>query len=314
MKYSFLKIFLSLLAAGLALPAIAAQSALPAANEPVAKTLVTVEAQHGNQVPVVNRDDVMVFEGKNRDKVVDWSPATGDHAGLDFFILIDDSSSFSLGSELGDLRNFINAQAPTTRVGVAYMQNGRAQIMQKLTTDHAAAAKALRLPLGTADANASPYFSLSDLVKRWPKSDDRKEALMVSDGIDFYYGGFDLLDPYLSQAIEDSQRAGVRVFAIYTPGAGHFGHDYWRTYWGQLYLAEVADETGAESYYIGFTGPPVDFTPYLDNIEQRLSHQYWLSFVPQPEKKAGLRSIRLTTEVPNADLVAPAKVMVPATE
>lgn len=51
-------------------------------------------------------------------------------------------------------------------------------------------------------------------------------------------------------------RAGVTVSAIYTPGVGHFGHSYWQTYWGQIYLSQLADETGGEAYYIGFSGPP----------------------------------------------------------
>jgi hypothetical protein len=192
------------------------------------------------------------------------------------------------------------------------MQNGIARVEQDLTSDHALAAKALRLPMGIGGVNASPYFALSDLVKRWPASNGRREVVMVSSGVDRYYGGNDMLDPYLSAAIEDAQRAGVLVSAIYSPGAGHFGHDYWQTYWGQLYLAKLADETGGESYYIGFTGPPVAFAPFLDDLASRLSHQYLLGFLAKPEKKAGLRQVKVTTEVPNADLVAAKMVYVPA--
>lgn len=312
MKYSLVVAWL--LMAVIAFPSTFARAAqtAPPENASLVHMVVTVEARHGNNVPAVTRDDVMVFENRERDKVVDWTPATGDHAALEFFILIDDSSNFTLGTEISEIRKFIDAQPPTTKIGIAYMQNGMARIAQSLTEDHGKADKAIRLPLGAGGVNSSPYFALSDLVKHWPKSDARKEVLMISDGVDLYYGGFDLQDPYVSAAVEDSQRAGIHVFAIYTPGAGHFGHDYWRTYWGQLYLAEVADETGGESYYIGFNGPPVSFSPYVNDIEQRLAHQYLLSFIPQPEKKSGLRPVRVTTEAQNADLVAPAKIMVPA--
>jgi hypothetical protein len=135
---------------------------------------------------------------------------------------------------------------------------------------------------------------------------------MVSDGIDRYYGSADLLDPYLDAAIDDAQRAGIIVFAIYSPGAGHFGHSYWQNYWGQMYLARMAEETGGESYYIGFTGAPVDFTPYLDDMNRHLDHQYLLTFNPKPQKKSGWQRIKVTTEVSNAELVAPQKVYVPA--
>jgi len=48
------------------------------------------------------------------------------------------------------------------------MTNGIAQVVQNLTSDHALAAKALRLPVGTVGLMAARIFSLSDLVKRWP--------------------------------------------------------------------------------------------------------------------------------------------------
>jgi hypothetical protein len=276
--------------------------------------VVSVEARHASNTPNIGRDDVMVYEGHERDQVMDWVPAQGDHAGLDLFILLDDSSNISLGSQLEDIRQFILAQPASTQVGVAYMQNGIAKVVQNLTTDHAQAGKALRLPLGIRGINASPYFSLSDLAKKWPISSNRREIVMVSDGIDLYYGSNDLLDPYLSQAIDDLQKAGILVYAIYSPGVGHFGHSYWTSYWGQLYLARVAEETGGESYYIGMFGAPVSFVPYLDDVSHHLGNQYLLSFLPKPEKKAGFRSIRLMTEVPNAELVSADRVFVPANQ
>jgi hypothetical protein len=195
---------------------------------------------------------------------------------------------------------------------VAYMQNGIARVAQDLTTDHTLVDKALRLPLGEAGANGSPYFSISDLVKRWPAGASRREVLMVSDGIDRYYGAGDWEDPYLNAAIEDAQRAGILVSALYTPGVGHFGHSYFQTYWGQLYMAKLAEETGGESYYIGMNGPPVSFAPYLDDARSRLTHQYLLTFLAKPPKKAGLRPVKISTEVPHVDLVAASSVYVPA--
>jgi hypothetical protein len=274
--------------------------------------LVTAEARHGKNVPEINREDVMVYEGHDRDRVTDWVPAQGDHAGLELFILLDDGSGMDLGSQLESLRKFINAQPASTKIGLAYMQNGSAKVVQNPTNDHALTAKALRLPMGIGGINASPYFSLSDLVKRWPESSDRREILMASDGIDRYYGSGDLQDPYLDAAINDAQRAGIVVFDIYTPGAGHIGHSYWQNYWGQIYLSRLAEETGGESYYIGFTGGPVSYDPYIEDMGRHLDHQYWLTFLAKPPKKSGWQRIKVTTEVSNAELVAPQKVYVPA--
>jgi hypothetical protein len=273
--------------------------------------VVTVEARHGTTPPEITREDVMVHEGHDRDAVTDWVPAQGEHAALEFFVLIDDGASLNLGSQLDDLRQFINAQPPTTKIGVAYMQNGIAQVLADPTSDHAQAAKALRLPRGLLGADSSPYFSLQDLIKRWPASTARHEVFMVSDGVD-WFGGTMADDPYVDAAIADAQRAGVIVFDIYMPGQGHAAHSYWRYYWGQIYLSKVADETGGEAYYIGFSGAPVAFTPYLDTVAQRLNHQYFLGFLAKPEKKAGLRRVRLQTEVPNAELVSASQVYVPA--
>lgn len=291
---------------------LAAQTA--PTNGPIVHMLVSVEAHHGENVPTIQREDVMVYEGRDRDRVVDWVPAQGDHAGLDLVILLDDGSNISLGSKLEDIRQFIFAQPSTTSIAIAYMRDGMSQIVQSFTTDHQQAAKALRLPLGIAGVNGSPYFSLTDLIKRWPANNNRKEVLMVTDGIDRYYGTNDLQDPYVEESVADAQRARVLVFAIYSPGVGHFGHSYWSTYWGQLYLARVAEETGGESYYIGMTGAPVSFVPYLDDLTHRLGHQYFLSFMAKPQKRTELQKVKLSTEVPNAELVAAGKVLVPASQ
>ena len=291
---------------------ISAQQPAPSGTQ--VHLTVTVEPKHGTDVPEIHKNEVMVYEGKDRDRVADWIPAQGEHAALELFLLLDDSSSMNLGSQLDDIRKFIDAQPSTTLIGVAYMRNGTADVIQNLTSDHAAASKALRLPTGIGGANASPYFALSDLAKRWPASNARHSVLMVSDGIDRYYGTGNLDDPYVNAAVDDAIRANVVVSAIYEPGAGHFGHSYWQSYWGQLYLSQVADGTGGEAYYIGMTGAPVAFAPFLQDLSRRLEHQYLLSFIPKPEKKSGWHNVRLSTEVPNVDLISARRVYVNATE
>jgi hypothetical protein len=291
---------------------LAAAQESASATGPAANLVVTVEARHGSNIPDVTRDDVMVYEGRDRDRVTAWLPLQGDHAGLEFFIMLDDSSNVTLGSQLEDVHQFINAQPPTTKIGVAYMANGIAQVVQNLTSDHGLTAKALRLPFGNPGASASPYFSLGDLIKRWPASDERREVLMITDGIDRYWGsGPD--NAYVDTVIEQAQRAGVIVYSIYTPGVGHYGHSYWRTYWGQNYLSQLSDETGGESYYLIGPAPPVSFAPYMEDITRKLNHQYLLTFMAKPQKKAGMQRVKVHTEVPNAELVSADRVYVPAT-
>jgi hypothetical protein len=291
---------------------LAAAQESASATGPAVNLVLTVEARHGSNIPDVTRDDVMVYEGRDRDRVTGWLPLQGDHAGLEFFIMLDDSSNVTLGSQLEDVRQFINAQPPTTKIGVAYMANGIAQVVQNLTSDHGLTAKALRLPFGNPGASASPYFSLGDLIKRWPASDERREVLMITDGIDRYWGsGPD--NAYVDTVIEQAQRAGVIVYSIYTPGVGHYGHSYWRTYWGQNYLSQLSDETGGESYYLIGPAPPVSFAPYMEDITRKLNHQYLLTFMAKAQKKAGMQRVKIHTEVPNAELVSADRVYVPAT-
>jgi hypothetical protein len=273
--------------------------------------VVTVEARHGNTIPEITQADAMVYQNKERRPTTGWLPLRGDHAGLQLAVLIDDGANGSLGSQLDDLRQFILAQPASTAIGVAYMRDGTAMIVQNFTNDHQQAAKSVRLPIGEPGINASPYFSLMDLMKRWPQSNERREVLMVTDGIDRFYGSSPMDDPYVDDAINQAQKAGIIVYSIYTPGIGHASHSYWRTNWGQNYLSELSDQTGGESFYIGF-GPPVSFSPYLGDLARKLENQYLLTFPAKPEKKEGMQKVKLRTEVPNAELVGADSVYVPA--
>jgi hypothetical protein len=280
------------------------------AETPV-QMIVTVEAKHGKQAPIIKEEDVQVLEGKERDEIKDWGPLQASQGNLELFILVDDATrTTAFGTQMRSLSDFISKQPANTAIGLGYMRDGTVTIKQNLTTDHAQAAKALRLPLGDAGASPSPYFSLTDLIKRWPQGNARREVLMITDGIDRFYGSGPS-DPYVDQAISAAQRAGIVVFSIYSPGAGHFGHTFWRMNWGQIYLSQLSDETGGESYYLG-TGAPVSFAPYLNDLAARLNRQYLLTFVPKTEKKSGERSVKVRTEVKNAELVSADRVYVPA--
>ena len=64
-------------------------------------------------------------------------------------ILIDDSIETGAGGQWDYLKEFIAAQPPTTYIAVGYLQNNTTRVAQDFTPDHALAAKALRLPLGS---------------------------------------------------------------------------------------------------------------------------------------------------------------------
>jgi len=294
-----------------ALPA-RAQQPMPGAPKSI-QMVVTVEPKHGNQIPAITKEDMMVYQGHDRLTVTGWTPAKGDNAGLALAILIDESAGFSLGTQLNDIRSFISQQPPSTMIAVGYMQNGTVNLAIDFTKDHAAAAKAIRLTQGYFGAEGSPYLSLSAFIKGW-RSDSptiRREVLLITSGIDNVYGGA-IDNPYVDAAIQDAQCAGVVVFSIYTPSAGHMGHSYYRTYWGENYLSELSEMTGGESYYLLGPQAPVSFSPYLKKLNEQLPNQFWLSFVPKPQKKAGVESVKITSEIHDVDFLHQDKVCVAA--
>ena len=301
--------------------ALAASTRIIAQQSPagtaVVSMVVTVAPPEGKRPPVINREDVRVYQGKKRLEVTGWQQATGRAAGLGLFILIDETTNTSLGSQLSDIRDFINAQPSTTAIGMGYMVNSTVRIVQNFTTDHAAAAKALRLPMGTTSGMDSPYLSLLDLIKRWPHTNARREVVMISDGIDRFRLRGNLLGlPSISvdaqTAGDRAQRDRVIIHTIYARGIGHADRNFWLANMGVNNLSMVSDVTGGSSYFLGYSNPP-SFKPWLDRLQTILQNQFWLSFRAIPGKKVGLQYVRLETEVPGAELVAANGVYVPAT-
>ncbi len=275
--------------------------------------VVSVEPRKGTELPPISERDIVVHQGHDVRPVTDWTPAAANYGGLALAILIDESASSNIGLQFGDIRKFIQEQPASTSIAVGYMQNGRVAMAQDFTADHAAAARSLRLPLGYYGAAASPYTALSDFIKRWPQSPStpRREVLMITSGIDPLYLGV-MPDPYADAAVEDAQCAGVVVYSIYEPSAGHFGHSPWLDYWGQNFLAELSEKTGGEAYYFLGARAPVSYAPYLDQLNRQLQNQFLLTFVAEPRSKKGREPVAVMSEIHTVDFVAANQVCVAA--
>lgn len=300
----------------IALPSLYAAAPAADGNAVQVTTTVTASVNDGKRMPPISPQDVIVRQGKQRLQVTEWVPAQGQRAGLELFILIDDASEARLGSHLGDIRNFINRQPSSTAIGVAYMRNATVQVVQDLTLDHARAAGALRLPLGTPGAYGSPWLSVSSLMKHWPVSDNRREIVMLTDGIDragrngrHLWRGLHL-NPDADSAGLVAQRTGTIIHTIYAPGIGRWHRSYWTATSGQSDMTRVSARTGGESYSLGL-GNPVSLAPYLDRLDKVLDNQYLLSFSATPGRKPGLQAVRLNTELAGVQLAAPDAVWVP---
>ena len=280
---------------------------------------VSASVDEGKRMPSISPEDVIVRQGKERLHVREWVPAQGNRAGLELFLLIDDASDTRLGSHLADLKDFIHRQPSSTAIGVGYMRNAHVQVVQEPTLDHARAAGALRLPMGSSGAYGSPWLSTSDLMRRWPVSDNRREIVMITDGIDRSgrnaapgWRGLHL-NPDVDAASSIAQRTGTIVHTIYTPGRGRWHRNYWTAMSGQSDMTRLSAKTGGESYYLGL-GNPVSLSPYLDRLEKVLNNQYLLSFDAAPAKKPGLQSVSLNTEIAGLRLAAADAVWVPGQE
>jgi VWFA-related protein len=270
--------------------------------------IVTVTAVGKKQTPPpIKREDVELFQGKERAQIADWKRGEP----LSLAILIDDSLDQEVASQWKDLKTFIDAQPQSTSIAVAYARNGSAEVAQDFTNDHALAAKALRIPLGTGGSYSSPYLSVQDWIKRWPDNgSDRRSIIMISSGIDFFRGSFDPVDPDLDSTVSRAQKKNINIWTIYYPDAGHVGRRFFRVFNSQSNLSRLSEETGAESYYLG-GGVPVNLKPYFDEIQDHLENQYLLSFAGNGGKKGKFERIRLSTETPNVEFILPSAAFIP---
>jgi hypothetical protein len=268
--------------------------------------VVTAEGHDGAAPGDVKQSDVSVQLDARPAKVTGWTHLAGD---LELYIVIDDGSDTDLGLQFDNLKTFIDSQPAGTKIGLAYLRNGSALIAAPVTAGRDEVIKKLRLPIGMPGIAASPYMGVSDLVKKWPATEARREVLLISSGID-PYSPPDPENPYLQTAIAAAQRAGIAVHSIYYPEAGHLGHSYWRRNWGENYLSELGDATGGEAYWLGLERP-VAFEPYLKDFAQRLENQYRLT-MDGDDLKSGLHRVKIADSKQGVSLVAAEKVLIPS--
>lgn len=280
------------------------------------------------ELPPLQKEDVKVKQGKSFLNVTQLIPAQGDNAALQLMILIDDTLNTSVGNNLNDIKDFVKDQPPAAIVGIGYMSNAGVNVVQNFTPDKELVLKAIRVPRGNTSTMDSPYLSLISLVKGWPQQNVRRVVLMVTDGIDRLrgeqpefsrlgpsYGPVYHTMPTISQdatsASEVSQRYDVLVYSIYAAGVGRAGRSSWDLQLGLSGLSKIAEETGGEVFSLG-TSQLVSFKPHLDSFQKMLGKQYYVVFQATPKKKAGFQRVRVETELPNSEMLAPDNVWVPA--
>jgi hypothetical protein len=286
-------------------------------NQGQGRAIVTILPKHDNDANAspaqISQQSLKIEVNGKESSVTGWRSLQGDQNALEVVLLIDSSARWTLGTQLDTLAKFVQHLPPTARVGIAYMQNGRAAFPGngQLTDNKAEVLQGLHIPAGSPGESASPYFCLSDLAKRWPSQviGARREVIMITDGIDYYQPRFDPDDPYVEAAIKDSVRAGLVVYSLYWQNQGQLDRSGFASNGGQSLLSEVSEATGGVSYWEG-AGNPVSFEPYLDEISRRLHNQYELAFTTAFNGKPQVEALKLKLAAPGDKVDAPHQVFV----
>ena len=191
-------------------------------------------------------------------------------------VLIQDDLVSRVGNELRVTADFIRELPEGSNVMVGYIRAGSLQVRQPFTTDLAAAARALRAPIGSTSASPyNPYVQVRDAIKLFPEGGANRNALLlVSDGLDTSRGfdfatSVDSVD--LNRAVRLAKERGVSVYSFYAPTAGLTSWNGQAVSLGQSALQRVSDETGGRAFFQGTSF--VTFDAYFTRLARTLNEQ-----------------------------------------
>ena len=197
-------------------------------------------------------------------------------APLNLAVLIQDDLVSRVGNELRETGDFIRTLPAGSRVMVGYIRSGSLQVRQPFTEDLEAAARSLRIPVGsTAASPFNPYLQVRDALKMFPEGGANRSALLlVSDGLDVSRGfdfssSVDSID--LNRAVREAKNRGVSVYSFYAPSAGLTSWDSRAVSFGQSALNRVSDETGGRAFFQGTDF--VTFNAYFSRLTKTLNEQ-----------------------------------------
>lgn len=251
--------------------------------------------------------NLVVSEDGERQEILSTRSAA-DRSPLALTLLVQDDLASPAGLEISGLANFIRSLPQGSHVQVGYLRSGSLQLRQKFTTDLERAAKALRIPIGSASAAPyNPYVQIYESLKRYGgvPLGTRRAVLVISDGLDLSRG-FDSSSPShsidLDRAISEAQRRSVAIYGIYAPTVGQGGNTSLVSN-AQGSLMRLTRETGGKAFFQG-TGAAVSFAPFLRDLSDRLARQVALTYLSTHTDK-GFHRIKIDAPNTDAELVYP---------
>ncbi|MGB7762963.1 MAG: VWA domain-containing protein [Bryobacteraceae bacterium] len=232
--------------------------------------LFTVTDKKGRFVTDLAREDFEVVEGKNAQKIAEFTAESD--LPLRLGILIDTSNSvrdrfrFEQDAAGEFLRTVMRAHLDKA---ILVRFDTRAELVTDLIDDpHVleAGIRGLRPGGGTALYDAIFYACRDKLALDQPRTKFRRAIVIVSDGDD------NQSDYTRDQALEMAQKADVVIYAISTNSSGAATD-------GDKVLKYLTSETGGRAF---FPFQVEDMAQSFENIANELRHQYNLLYRPEP--------------------------------
>lgn len=225
-------------------------------------------------------------------------------------VLIQDDLVASASNEIKPLADFIRHLPVGSRVMVGYIRTGALEVRQKFTPDLEKAARALRVPLGSASAAPfNPYVEVFEGINRFESQPTgRRSMLLISDGLDISRGvdsstAGQSVD--LQRAINQAQRRSVAIYSFYVPSILlDSSNNHLLIGNAQGSLERLSSETGGKAFFQG-TGAPVSFDPFLRDLNTSLEKQIALTYLSTHTKK-GFHKLHIRASNPGVELSYPA--------
>jgi len=269
--------------------------------------------------PLVQTDIAEVKIGGKVAPITNFEPVLKGPHTLQLMVLFDSEQMIGGNGQFDDIKKFFNSLPSNVEIGVGWMLQSRAKVVQPFTTDRTLAGKALisktrEEAANPKNDNGNPYSCLRDLAAHWPDPDPGKlrAVLMFTDGIIRSNGqsqAGDQMNPDVEGASQLLQRSGVVPYPFFymdivpaDPSRSEGGQLE-----GQQNYSQLVADTGGAGLYEGMFSPG-SFSPLLNRLYSTLQSEAIVTVTaPGPPGKFQRLDIRSARD--DIKLVGPDSVM-----
>jgi hypothetical protein len=274
------------------------------------------------QPPLTNSDIGEVKIGGKTAPITGFVPLFHDpHSPvLQLMVLLDSEQMLGANGQFVDIKQFFKDMPPNVEIGVGWLLQGRAVVVQPFTTDRDLAGKALIAKTreeasNPKNDNGNPYACLRDLAGKWPGADPNKlrAVLMFTDGITRGNGqpqSGDQMNPDVEGASQLLQREGVVPYPFFwlDPIVPDPNRSEGAQLEGQQNFADLASETGGAALDEGLFAPG-SFAPLLNKLYKTLESEAILT-VNAPGKPGNFTRLDIKSTRDDIKIFAPDSITV----